>query len=420
VVEPRGRRAVAGVSLALILGATLATLAIGALFKQPCATGSWADGRQYKRLCYSDIVPLYGTEHLQGSRLPFLDACPTDGGGQCDEYPVLTMYFMRAAAWLGHSYSGFYYANAVLLSICALVTAWALYRIGGDRALYFAAAPTLLIYAFVNWDLFAVVLASAATLAYLRDQDEVSGALLGLGAAAKLYPAFLLVPFVLGRLRDKRRAGAVQLSVWATVAYAAVNLPFVLAAGKSWTTFFRFNARRGVDWDSLWFVACRGLHGGLSCPWSNQSTIKQINELSVLIFLAVATGLWWARRARHPNFPRWTFGFPLIVVFLLTNKVYSPQYGLWLLPWFALSLPSLPLFLAFEATDVFVFITRFSWFGRLSGLGGASLGQFQLALILRAGVLLACLVAWVLRPDDEALSLPARASQAPALAKLAT
>jgi uncharacterized membrane protein len=412
VVEPGGRRAVAGVSLALIIGATLATLAIGALFKQPCATGSWADGRHYKRLSYSDIVPLYGTEHLQGSRLPFLDACPTDGGGQCDEYPVLTMYFMRAAAWLGHSYSGFYYANAVMLSICALITAWALYRIGGDRALYFAAAPTLLIYAFVNWDLFAVALATAATLAYLRDQDEVSGALLGLGAAAKLYPAFLLVPFVLGRLRDKRRAGAVQLAVWTTVAYGAVNLPFVLAARNSWANFFRFNTRRGVDWDSLWFIACQRLHAGCSL------SVRLVNELSLLVFLAVSIGLWWGRRARRPNFPRWTFGFPLIVVFLLTNKVYSPQYSLWLLPWFALSLPSLPLFLAFEATDVFVFITRFSWFGRHAGLGGASLHTFQLALALRAAVLLACLVAWVLRREDEASTLQAREPPAPALAEL--
>jgi uncharacterized membrane protein len=414
VAEPGAKRAVAGLSLALILGATLTTLAIGALFKQPCATGSWADGRQYKRLCYSDIVPLYGTEHLQGNRLPFLDACPTEGGGQCDEYPVLTMYFMRAAAWLGHSYPGFYYANAVMLSICALITAWALYRIGGDRALYFAAAPTLLIYAFVNWDLFAVALATGATLAYLRDQDEASGALLGLGAAAKLYPAFLLVPFVIGRLRDRRRAGAVQLSVWATVAYGAVNLPFVLAARHSWGTFFRFNARRGVDWDSLWFVACQRLHGKLGCSWSTHL----INALSVLILVGVAAGLWWARRARNPDFPRWTFGFPLIVVFLLSNKVYSPQYGLWLLPWFGLSLPSLPLFLAFEATDVFVFITRFSWFGRLSGLGGATLSQFQLALLLRACVLLVCLVAWVLRRDDGAAALQEREPPAPALAEL--
>ena len=51
----------------------------------------------------------------------------------------------------------------------------------------------------------------------------------------------------------------------------------------------------------------------------------------------------------------------LVAGFLLTNKVYSPQYGLWLLPWFALVFPDLRIFLAFEATEVAVFITRFSF-----------------------------------------------------------
>ena len=44
---------------------------------------------------------------------------------------------------------------------------------------------------------------------------------------------------------------------------------------------------------------------------------------------------------------------------MLSNKVYSPQFSLWLLPWFALALPNLRLFIAFEAADVIVFLTEF-------------------------------------------------------------
>jgi hypothetical protein len=97
------------------------------------------------------------------------------------------------------------------------------------------------------------------------------------------------------------------------------------------------------------------------------------------------------------------------VAFLLTNKVYSPQYGLWLLPWFVLALPDLRLFVAFEAADVAVFVTRFTWFGRLSaeggdpafeGFSGVPIGAFELAVVLRAAILAICLVAWVLRSSD--------------------
>ncbi|MGH2676132.1 MAG: hypothetical protein ACRDH1_12060, partial [Actinomycetota bacterium] len=92
----------------------------------------------------------------------------------------------------------------------------------------------------------------------------------------------------------------------------------------------------------------------------------------------------------------WTFGFPLLVAFLITNKVYSPQYGLWLLPWFAAALPSLRLFVAFELADVAVFVTRFQFFARLTGQGpGLPIWGFELAVLVRMAVLIACLVAWV-------------------------
>ncbi len=109
--------------------------------------------------------------------------------------------------------------------------------------------------------------------------------------------------------------------------------------------------------------------------------------------------MWTIKARRQPGFPRWTLGFPLIVLFLLTNKVYSPQYSVWLLPWFALALPHLRLFLLFEAADMAVFVTRFSWFGLLdghhNGFAGSPLGAFEVAIFVRAVVLTICVIAWI-------------------------
>src|SRR5438093_9514834 len=131
------RRAGTGVSLATVLAATFVTLSLGYALKAPCAAGNWSDGRQYKLLCYTDIVPLFGSEQLQGDRLPYVDTCASSTG-RCDEYPVLTMYLMRAAAWLaqplGSTYQRFFETNAVLLAALALVVAWALHRAVGARA----------------------------------------------------------------------------------------------------------------------------------------------------------------------------------------------------------------------------------------------------------------------------------------------
>jgi hypothetical protein len=107
----------------------------------------------------------------------------------------------------------------------------------------------------------------------------------------------------------------------------------------------------------------------------------------------------------------------MLVIFLLTSKVYSPQYGLWLLPWFALTMPELRWFVAFEAADIAVFLTRFAWFARTSDLGGLPLGAFEVAILVRTAILIACLVVWIRRGieapalvRDEALRPPEAAA----------
>jgi uncharacterized membrane protein len=396
------------IGLGLAMACLGTTLALGIALKAPCAGGDWGNGRQYRSYCYSDIVPLLRAEQLTGGRLPYLDACRS-ANGECDEYPVLTMYAMRVAAWMSNGVGGFFYANVVLLSIAAFVILICLYLLVGSRALYFAAAPTLLIYGFMNWDLLAVAFATAATLAYLNKRDVWAGVLLGLGTAAKVYPALLLLPFVLARFREREPDRGIHLA-WATAGtFIAVNLPFALAAPKGWWEFFRFNASRPADWDSLWFAACNRLTGNLYCGHT-----RLINLASALLFVAVSIMLYRLRRKVVPDFSRWTFGFALLVAFLLTNKVYSPQYGLWLLPWFALVLPDIRLFVAFEAADVAVFLTRFSWFGRYTGVGGWPIGAFEIAVLFRAAILVWCLVAWVHRREVETVS-PA---PAPAMADL--
>jgi uncharacterized membrane protein len=405
-VPPSARQ----IGLGLVFVCVAATLALGFAQKSPCL-GSWADGRQYTRLCYTDIMPLLGTEQLTGDRLPYLDPCDDAESGECDEYPVLSMWAMRLAAWASGPDTGKYFvANAILLSVAAFATALCLYLIaGGARALRFALAPTLLVYGFVNWDLIPVAFATAATLAYLKRRDVWAGALLGLGAAAKLYPALLVVPFVAGRFRSREPDRGTHLAWAAAASWLAVNLPFAIASPRSWWEFFRFNSARPADWDSIWFIACHRASGQIT----SSGNTRLVNVASAALFVVLVAAVWRWKGARDPGFPRWTLGLPILILFLLTNKVYSPQYGLWLLPWFALALPDLRLFALFSAADVAVFVTRFSWFGRLSDLGGLPIGAFEIAVLIRAAILVACVVAWVRRRE----TAPAEAvSPEPALA----
>ena len=368
-----------------MLVATTLTMAVGWLLKSPCL-GSWADGRQYTRLCYSDVAALYASPDrdrgLDEDRVPYVD-------GQ-NEYPVLTGLVMWVAALPAVSYPSFFVWTSFLLLAAALATAWVLHRLVGDRALFFGLAPTLLIYGFVNWDLVAVALATGATLAFLRARDGAAGALLGAGAAAKMYPGLLTVPFALDRLRAGRTRDAGRLVLVAAAVWAVANLPFALLGFDRWSEFFRYNSARTADWDSVWFFLARHLR----FEWD----VTALNALTAVAFVVAAVAVWIAAERRRPGFPAWTFGFPLLVVFLLTSKVYSPQYGLWLLPWFALVLPDLRLFVAFQIADAAVFVTRFQFFAQYDGVGpGLPFWTFEVAVLVRAAILIACVVTWVRR-----------------------
>jgi uncharacterized membrane protein len=374
------------IGLRTILPLLISTLLLGLFLKLPCASGDWSDGRPYRRFCYTDIVPLYRAEGLSAGRFPYVSAP--------NEYPVGTGVVMGVTGKLVHSDANFFLLTVAILSLAAVVTAIILYRLVGSKALYFAVAPTLLLYGFLNWDLLAVGLALAATYAYLSRRDVAAGILLGLGAVVKIYPALFLLPFVLGRVKEGKRETGVRMTVAAGATWLAINLPFAIVGFHNWSLFFRFNSSRGVEWSTLWLAACHRIGGYLGC-----GHIDAVNYASVALF---AAGLWITfrlKKAWSPHFPRWAFGFPLLIVLLLTTKVYSPQYGLWLLPWFALVMPDLRLFLAFEAADLAVFVTEFSWLGRYTGFGGLPLGALEVAALVRAVVLVAILVAYVRMPS---------------------
>jgi uncharacterized membrane protein len=206
----------------------------------------------------------------------------------------------------------------------------------------------------------------------------------------------LALPLIAHRLRDREPDSAIRLG-WATLgAWLLVNAPFAIASPSSWSTFFRFNSARTADWDSLWFIGCTHVNVTAICGHTSR-----INAASLALFASTFALVWIWKHRREPGFARWSLAFPMLVLFLLSNKVYSPQFGLWLLPFFALGAVDLRTFVAFEAADVLVFVTRFSYFGELTGVGGLPFGAFEIAIALRTLILVWCVVAWARRPTIE-------------------
>ncbi len=417
---PWGRHAVTGRAVfwtPLRVCLLYATVVLGAawLKQAPCSDGNWTGSVQFTHLCYSDAVPLFGVHGLGDGAVPYLDAAV--------EYPVLTGAFMALAAVLGRGYEGlataagllpqvppvhaYYMATCLLLSLCALVAVRAVLGASGPRpwdAAMVGLSPLLLVHAFTNWDLFAVALAASGLWAWARDRPVLAGVLLGLGTAAKLFPALLLGALFLlclraGRLRVWLRAALAAVGAW-----VVVDLPVALAAPGNWSLVFRVNSARPADPDTLWNIAITTAGGDLfDGPLPEGGTPVVLNALVALCVLLVVAAVGWLTLAA-PVRPRVAqVAFLLVAGFLLVTKVWSPQYSLWLLPLAVLARPRWRSLLLWQAAEAVLWVVRMLWY-----LGAADRGVgvewFFLAVVVRdvaLVVLVALVVRDVWRPDGD-------------------
>jgi uncharacterized membrane protein len=243
----------AAVGLAALV---VVVLAFGWWTKARCLVdGGWQGGEEYTRWCYTDVYPLYFSQRLHEGAVPYVDH-PV-------EYPVLTGGQMWAAAQAVRPLPAerrpvaFFHVTAVAGAAMLAGVFWLLARDGVTpvRLLWLAAAPTLAVYAFMNWDPLPVLALAAAVFLHRRGRDAAAGVAAGLGAAAKLYPGLLVPIVVAARLAQRRPRRAAARAAAAVGAWAAVNLPVAVAAPEGWRRFIDFNRERQADLDSLWFLA---------------------------------------------------------------------------------------------------------------------------------------------------------------------
>lgn len=376
--------------------ALLFTCVAGWLFKAHCGA-FWTGGEQYLTGCYSDAVPFWGLRGVAAGQAPYFQARI--------EYPVLTgalIWIEGLAVRLTLGARGDAADFLLVVSAVNALLAFAVLRmmdragVARARLWLWALAPPLVLYLGHNWDMLAVALAVAALLAARRDDALTATALAALGTAAKLFPVLLLPLLGLGALFrrgqgwGRRVAGAATLAAVAIGFWGVVNLPVASRAFTNWSEFYTFSRSRGGTAASVWeIMATRGW-------W-----VTDVATRNLWSFLAFAGGaaaivaLGWRRHGGRP----WLLFTPVLAWFLLTNKVYSPQFDLWLYPFLLLTSTRLWPVLWFAAGDIAAYFAEFWWFAGLEGIGpGATAGHVALAAAARAAAMLWIIVAAIRQP----------------------
>jgi len=419
-------------------------------------TLDWNNGRQYVAMCYSDTVPLYGAERLDEGAFPYKKKWTENGADgvahtRYMEYPVLSGLYQYVAMELGTAWDSLPLPGAlpvvVYFNICVLglamawlVTVWASTQLAGRRvwdAALVALSPLVLVHAFTNFDALSAAFAATGLLAWARRRPVLAGVLLGLGGAAKLYPLLLLGPIVVLCLRTENRqrlAGLPELLrrpgvgfipavreylagarisslraagvtvVAAAISWLVVNLPIAIPFTTGWWEFFRLNTQRQADPDSIYnvitsFTGWAGFDG----PLKPEQTPSVLNAVSLILFVIACAAITYIALTA-PRRPRVTqLAFLVIAAFLLTNKVWSPQYSLWLVPIAVLAVPQRRILLTWMTIDALVWFPRMYYYLGVDHKGvpeqwfTATVFLRDLAVI----ALCAVIVRQIYRPEDD-------------------
>ena len=358
--------------LRIIIAVTWVFTSFGFLAKANCAGGTvgpdgstvldWGANRQYTSACYNDIVPLYSGRGLDQGIFPYAYSWAEGDITRYMEYPVLAGLFQGALAglsrasyglvdWAGVPPAGWYFAlTALVLSVLWTLTIVMVCKLAGRRmwdTILVAASPIIIVHAFTNWDIpsiFFVVSALVVIRRQPRRWQLWSGILIGLGAALKLWPLFILGAYLVVAVRNSRLSAWFGVAGAAIGAWLAVNVPIALAYPAAWGEFYRLNSARSWEWTTIYAVISRNTGWDFSI-----SALNTFSFVAFAVSCAIIAVVGW-KLQREPRIAELIF--LILAAFLIFNKVWSPQYSLWLVVPAVLALPHWRLLLSWMVTEM--------------------------------------------------------------------
>jgi hypothetical protein len=248
------------------------------------------------------------------------------------QYPPGAVLLFALEAWLGGG--GARTSNALVMVPFQLVGVAAIWALRTRTTPWLAALvglwPMNAFFWEFRFDLVPTALLVLGLLLAARGRWGLSGAALGLGAAVKWIPGISFV-FLAIWLLASRRPRELRAHTAAFVAVlVGLHVPFLLWSFDEATYAYRYFSGQGITGESVWYLLLTPL--GLATVnerefWLPADVSAWADPLVVvaqaLLLLGLAAAAVRARGRLHAGL---AIAAIAPVVFLLTNRIFSPQY----------------------------------------------------------------------------------------------
>ena len=276
---------------------------------------------------FSDIRGFYGMHFYDGQNLwPFSEKILA-GDTRVQhpvEYPALTGLVMWLLSFLVSpsqtAIFDYYRITSAFQIVLLAVSAYLIFKLAGKKyGFYFILAPAVLYSLNRNWDIWAIAAMLLAIYLFEKKRFQLSAILLAVSIATKFFPIVLMLPIMIIFLRNKQIKLFIRYALTTAVAWAVINLPFVLINYEGWVYFYKFSAERGLGSASFFEIT------NIILPSITFSSIH-FYILNTLALVAVTT--YFVKLKSVPTLAATSFF--VMFAFILFNKQYSMQYVIWL------------------------------------------------------------------------------------------
>ena len=284
---------------------------------------------------YNDVLSLSSLHYLRPGHIihpiPYVD--------DRIEYPVLLGLTLWLPTWLPGGPATWFAAAGVLTAAATFGSIALLRRHHPASVWWIAASPALLLDGGINWDLIGIFFLVGGVVWLGERRLGLSGASTALGTCFKLFPVVVapMAVAALGSRWSRARSGRAtapgtdaagrDVARW-VVPFGAVSavvfVPFLILNASNTLWFIRFNDLRPQK-DSLWELPARVLGSTLV----GSGTINALSLVAVVAAVAYGARMVWLT-PEPSQFRSVTLATALtMVVWMGVNKVWNPQYILW-------------------------------------------------------------------------------------------
>ncbi len=224
-------------------------------------------------------------------------------------------------------------SNAFVMVPFQILTVFAIWSLRTKWAPWLATLVALWPLNAFHWefrfDALPTALAALGMLCAFRGRWTLAGVALGLGAAVKWTPGLVAVGLVVWLLASGLGRPAVRLATAAAVTFLAVHLPFLIEDAGAVMHSYTEQSGRGITAESLPYLPLRavGLARPTGSPWIPADVPSWADTVAVGAQVVAILGLLGAIVVVRGNrYAGIALAGMLPVVFLLTNRVFSPQF----------------------------------------------------------------------------------------------